>query len=115
MNRLKILRKENNLTVRELGEKINISYAAISKMENNKQNINNEYLNILSNFFNVSTDYLLGLSNIRNPEKELNKKQESDPIFFSLYEEVKELSLEQKEDVLNAVKIITKNIKNKNN
>lgn len=69
----------------------------------------------IATFFQVSTDYLLGLSDIRNPEKELNKKQESDPIFFSLYEEVKELSLEQKEDVLNAVKIITKNIKNKNN
>lgn len=106
MNRLKILRKENNLTVRELGEKINISYAAISKMENNKQNINNEYLNILSNFFNVSTDYLLGLSNIRNPEKELNKKQESDPIFFSLYEEVKELTDEQKKEILEIVKKI---------
>lgn len=115
MNKLKMLRKEKGLTVRELGKAINISYAAISKMENNHQNINNDYLQILSDYFNVSTDYLLGLSDIRNPEKEIKKLEESDPIFFSLYEEVKELSLEQKEDVLNAVKIITKNIKNKNN
>lgn len=85
MNKLKMLRKEKGLTVRELGKAINISYAAISKMENNHQNINNDYLQILSDYFNVSTDYLLGLSDIRNPEKELNKKQESDPIFFSFF------------------------------
>lgn len=104
-NRLKILRKENNLTVRELGEKINISYAAISKMENNLQNINNEYLIILSNFFNVSVDYLLGVSDIKN------SKQEFEPILFSLYNEIKDLNNTQKEDLLNVVKLITKNMK----
>ncbi|AXF52128.1 MAG: HTH_XRE protein [Podoviridae sp. ctcf755] len=104
MNRLKMLRTEKGMTVRELGEKINVSYAAVSKMENNQQNISNEYLQILSDFFNVSTDYLLGLSDIRNPEKELNKQQESDPIFFSLYDEVKELTDAQKEEILEIIK-----------
>lgn len=104
-NRLKILRKENNLTVRELGEKINISYAAISKMENNQQNISNEYLIILSNFFKVSVEYLLGISNIKN------SKQEFEPILFSIYNEIKDLNNTQKEDLLNVIKLITKNIK----
>ena len=39
MNKLKMLRKEKGLTVRELGKAINISYAAISKMENSESKV----------------------------------------------------------------------------
>lgn len=115
MNRLRELRKENKYTLEEIADKLNITSMSLSRYERNEREPRGEILFKLSKIYNVSPDYLLGWSDIRNPEKELNKKQESDPIFFSLYEEVKELSLEQKEDVLNAVKIITKNIKNKNN
>lgn len=74
-NRLKVLRKEKGITVRELGEKLKISYPSISKMENNQQNISNEYLKIFTDFFEVSGDYLLGLSNTRNPKKEIENIQ----------------------------------------
>ena len=35
-NRLRQLRKENNLTVRELGEKVKIDYSTISRLETGK-------------------------------------------------------------------------------
>ncbi|MCM1259669.1 MAG: helix-turn-helix domain-containing protein [Prevotella sp.] len=103
-NNIKFLRKEQKITIRDLEEKVHINRTTLSRMENGLQNISDEYLHTLSNFFNVSTDYLLGLSDIRNPEKELNKQQESDPIFFSLYDEVKELTEEQKEEILDIIK-----------
>nr|DAK00563.1 MAG TPA: Helix-turn-helix XRE-family like protein [Caudoviricetes sp.] len=113
--RIQELLFEKNMTQQDLAQEIKMTPATLSRNLNGLNPPKAEVVTAIATFFQVSTDYLLGLSDIRNPEKELNKKQESDPIFFSLYEEVKELSLEQKEDVLNAVKIITKNIKNKNN
>lgn len=70
-NRLKKLRKEKNMTVRELEEKTKIGFSVISKIELGKSSLNQDYLITLSKFFNVSADYLLGLSNERNPVKEL--------------------------------------------
>lgn len=103
-NNIKLLRKEKNITIRDLESKIHINRATLSRMENGKQNISDEYLNSLATFFNVSTDYLLGISDIRNPKDDIKIK--SDPIFFSLYEEVKELTDEQKKEILEIVKKI---------
>ena len=61
-NNIKLLRKEKNITIRDLESKIHINRATLSRMENGKQNISDEYLNSLATFFNVSTDYLLGLT-----------------------------------------------------
>ena len=56
-NNIKLLRKEKNITIRDLESKIHINRATLSRMENGKQNISDEYLNSLATFFNVSTDY----------------------------------------------------------
>ena len=100
-NNIKLLRKEKNITIRDLESKIHINRATLSRMENGKQNISDEYLNSLATFFNVSTDYLLGISDIRNPKDDIKIK--SDPIYFSLYEEVKELTDEQKKEILEKI------------
>jgi transcriptional regulator with XRE-family HTH domain len=70
MNRLKELRKEKHLTLRDLAKKININHVTLSRMENDLQCFNEDYIKIISDFFHVSTDYLLDISEIRN-EKEL--------------------------------------------
>ena len=100
-NNIKLLRKEKNITIRDLESKIHINRATLSRMENGKQNISDEYLNSLATFFNVSTDYLLGISDIRNPKDDIKIK--SDPIYFSLYEEVKELTDEQKKEIVKKI------------
>lgn len=115
MNRLRELRNEKKLTTRELGEKLNISYVTISLLENGKQGFNDDYLRIFSKFFNTSTDYILGLSNERTPneEKSLDEQltEEMDGFQFALYDETSDLTDEQKEDLLQMIRIFKKNLK----
>lgn len=59
--RLKELRMETGLSCLDLGKKIGVSNAAISRWENNKADITSDNLIVLAKFFSVSTDYLLGL------------------------------------------------------
>lgn len=66
---LKKLREEKHLTQEQLGKFINISKANISKYEAGKLQPNIETINFLAEFFEVSIDYLLGRSDIRNPYK----------------------------------------------
>lgn len=65
-NRLVELRKELGLTQTELSRKLGISRGSLSMYEIDKREPDNNTLNNIANFFNVSTDYLLGRSNIRN-------------------------------------------------
>jgi transcriptional regulator with XRE-family HTH domain len=66
MNRLKELRLEKNWTQQQLGEQLNIKNAAISKYETRRAALFDDTIIKLAELFNVSTDYLLGLSNYRN-------------------------------------------------
>lgn len=73
--RLAILREKNKLTQKELGKILNVDRSVISKWENGSVIIPLEKLNEYSNFFHVSLDYLTGLSNQNNYQKNhtLNK------------------------------------------
>ena len=59
MNRIKDLRQALGLTQEELGRKLNLQKAAISKYEKGIVIPNGDVLKRLSAIFNVSTDYLL--------------------------------------------------------
>lgn len=59
--RLRELRKENKLTTTELAEKLNISQSSISRWENGERRPNIKELYNIALFFNVTSDYLLGL------------------------------------------------------
>lgn len=63
--RLRQLRNEFNLTQTQLAEKISLSKANVSKYEADTVEPNLQTLRLLSNFFNVSIDYLLCMSNDR--------------------------------------------------
>ncbi len=67
--RLKHIREGNKLTREDLASKLNISYSAISKYETNVRFPDPEMLGKIADLFNVTTDYLLGRSNIPNPYK----------------------------------------------
>lgn len=60
-NRLKELRLEAKLTLVALSAQTGISKSALSAWENSASDISSDNLIILAKFFNVSTDYLLGL------------------------------------------------------
>ncbi len=61
-DRIKSLRKERKLTLLTLAEATGLSKSAINRWENNKADINGEAIVKLAIFFNVSADYLLGIS-----------------------------------------------------
>lgn len=76
-NLLKQLREEKNLSMDKMIEdlkklySISIAKSTISKWENNKADPSMENAKILCNYFNISLDYLLGLSKYKNKEEEL--------------------------------------------
>ncbi|MCI8475981.1 MAG: helix-turn-helix transcriptional regulator [Clostridia bacterium] len=59
--RLKELRTARGLSQKELGEKIGTTYSAISFWENGVNEPKLSYIIALCKFFEVSSDYLLGL------------------------------------------------------
>lgn len=66
MNRLKELRQEQNLKQDVIAKLLSVETSAISKLENGKVPLRDTYIIILSDFFDVSTDYLLGRTDIKN-------------------------------------------------
>lgn len=69
MNRLKELRLEKGLLQSDIAKIINKSERTVGFYETGERDMGTETLAILSDFLNVSIDYLLGKSNIRNPKK----------------------------------------------
>lgn len=65
---LKKLRQEQNLTQEELATKINSSRSNIANYENNNNMPSVEILERLSKIFNVSVDYLLAKTDLRDSE-----------------------------------------------
>ncbi len=59
--RLKDLRLSANLSYDKLAKETGISSSALCNYENGANDITSDYLIILAKFFNVSTDYLVGL------------------------------------------------------
>lgn len=63
MNKIRSLREGQGMTQSELGKLLNVKDAAISKYESGKIPLTGDTLIRLSKIFDVSTDYVLGLSN----------------------------------------------------
>lgn len=62
LNRLKELRQKNNLTLKQLGKKLNMLDSTLSQYENGKRNPKDEIWDKLASFFNVSVPYIKGLT-----------------------------------------------------
>ena len=68
--RIAYLRKSKNLSQAELAKIINIGTSTLGMYETGKREPNNEMLSRIADFFNVTTDYLLG--RITDNDEELN-------------------------------------------
>lgn len=66
MNRLKYLREEMGWTQEYLGSLLNVKNAAISKYETGRAALTEDTIRKLSELFNVSSDYLLGIDEYRS-------------------------------------------------
>jgi len=59
--RLRELRTNNNMTVKELGEAVGLSGSAISRYENGEMEAKKTALQVLANYFKVNPAWLMGL------------------------------------------------------
>ena len=67
--RLKELRNERRIYQREMAEMLGITQSHYQKVEKGKINISTLTLCALADYFDVSTDYLLGRSEKRNEKR----------------------------------------------
>lgn len=61
-NKIKKLRKKNHMTQTELSDYLNIGQSTLANFENGRRIIPIDIIIKLASYFNVTTDYLLGLS-----------------------------------------------------
>lgn len=59
---IKLLRKKKKVTQKELAQLLNVSLRNFQYIEAGKQNLNQDQLIIIADFFDVSLDYLVGRS-----------------------------------------------------
>ncbi|AXO96232.1 MULTISPECIES: helix-turn-helix domain-containing protein [Bacillus] len=71
--KIKELRKNNKITQEQLGNAIGVSKMAISYFEKGKKSPGRESLEKIADYFNVTTDYLLGRSEDPELSEEENK------------------------------------------
>lgn len=64
-NRIRELRKSLNMSQETLAERIGTTQQAVSRMENNAYDIPSDILIEISKQFNVTTDYILGISDVK--------------------------------------------------
>lgn len=64
-DRLRLLRKEQSLTLAELSKAVGISQPTLSRYESGDRKPKSEQLKSLANYFNVSIGYLTGVDNDR--------------------------------------------------
>lgn len=95
--RIRELRQELGLTQEELGKKIGQTKSNISKYERGALQPSIETLTQLSDLFNVSIDYLVGRSNVRNPE--------NSNCFLKQFDDLSEESKKELEKYIHLLKI----------
>ena len=105
--RLKTLRLEAKLTQKEISNQLKISQSTYSDWEKGKMKPKN--IQQIADFFNVSTDYLLGNTNIKNQkqfdedlEKSLDtfKSFDGKPMYDEDREKIREFLRKRMEDRL---------------
>ena len=109
LNRLKELRQKNNLTLKQLGQKLNMLDSTLSQYETGKRNPKTEVWQKIADFFDVPVSYLRGIDADEIIEQvDFNKLS---PLGLSFYEKEnsnKDESLEATEiqlheDMLNSI------------
>lgn len=101
--RLRDLREKEGISGAKLGEKLGVGKSTVSMWENGKNYPTAAMLQKIAKYFNVSTDYLLGKTDIKI---EQTAPISLDEFQVAFYGEVKELSPEAKEKVLEYARLL---------
>jgi transcriptional regulator with XRE-family HTH domain len=113
--RLKKLRNEKKLTQTELGKIINVTKVSISGYENGDRTPDTDNLRRLADYFDVTSDYLLGRSDHPALKKEESEAEKilNDPQTNLMFNNWKGMSEEEREEAINMIKYIKYREKNK--
>lgn len=106
--RLRSLRIEKDLNQEEFGKIFNMPKSRISQYETNKRQADDETKKIFADYFKVSLDYLMGRSDIRNPES-LTLDEElqqllNDPDTLVAFKDFHNLTDTDKQEIINFIK-----------
>lgn len=80
-NRIRELRKQKGITMKQLGLLFGFGEATISQYETGKRQPNYETLQKLSKFFGVSVGYLIGAEEKEAPPEIIEDNQQGDAMF----------------------------------
>lgn len=107
-DRLKTLRLEKGISQTDLAKQFNIARSTLSQYESNQRTPSDEIKVKLSEYFNVSIDYLLGKTDIRNhlKDSEITTALHSDTEYDDLPDEAKK-------EINNFIDYIKQKYKNK--
>ena len=108
-DKLHLLRIERNLSQQQLSEALNVSKSRISMYEQGERQPNLEMLVSIANYFNVSTDYLLGRSDGSSATSTLNANESKE--LKTLINTVKDLDPENIKLLNKVAKAIKRNNK----
>jgi transcriptional regulator with XRE-family HTH domain len=85
--RLILLREKKKLKQNEAAKVLGISNVVLNRYENDERTPDKDMLKTLANFYNSTTDYILGRTDTQDPtsfyENELNYKNNNDAIFMT--------------------------------
>ncbi len=99
--RLKTLRQQHKMKQKDVAKAINVSRTTISGYETKDRQPSHEKLNALANLFNVSIDYLLGVTD--DDTESSSTPSNVDKQIYALY---RDLSYASKEELLNYAKYL---------
>lgn len=103
-NRIRELRKQRGMTMKELGKVIGVAESTVSQYELGRRQPDNETLLTLGEFFEVSVDYLLGGISYPDPRlKELTEKSDFQKKLDNL---ARDMTEDEKRQLLLAARLI---------
>lgn len=92
--RLRELRKGNNISQKKLSNYLNFGYTAIANYESGRNQPSLDTVKKIAQYFNVTVDYLIGASDYPRREQDITEKEsELLGIFRRINEEEKEALL----------------------
>jgi transcriptional regulator with XRE-family HTH domain len=100
--KVKTLLQENNITKQELAEEIGITTETLEKNLASPENLKANVVVEIANYFDVSTDYILGLTDEPTPTYEI-----IDPLYTKIYDVLKDLEankLAEMFEIINRIK-----------
>ena len=107
-SRIKQLREKRGLIQEVLAAELGITQQMLSKYEKDVTLIKVDILKKIAAYFNVTTDYLLGVSDVKRDLQRQMKMNETLDEFYDLVEVYKELDSYDKEMIWSIIQTIKK-------